>query len=152
MGQKYGGWVGGISLGFRSLMRRKQVDNDSVHVRKQQLAKELSALQLIAIGVGSTIGAGVYVLVGTVAREHSGPSLTISFLIAGIAAALSAFCYAELASRCPSAGSAYHYSYICVGVRPKSGNYSIITAGSNFTNRSKHMSKTEEESTPLFTK
>ncbi|XXG65335.1 hypothetical protein AAC387_Pa05g3060 [Persea americana] len=115
MGQKYGGWVGGISLGFRSLMRRKQVDNDSVHVRKQQLAKELSALQLIAIGVGSTIGAGVYVLVGTVARDHSGTSLTISFLIAGIAAALSAFCYAELASRCPSAGSAYHYSYICVG-------------------------------------
>ncbi|KAA8538915.1 hypothetical protein F0562_025607 [Nyssa sinensis] len=50
-----------------------------------------------------------------VAREHSGPALAISFLIAGIAAALSAFCYAELASRCPSAGSAYHYSYICVG-------------------------------------
>ena len=66
-------------------------------------------------GVGSTIGAGIYILVGTVAREHSGPALFISFLIAGIAAALSAFCYAELASRCPSAGSAYHYSYICVG-------------------------------------
>lgn len=66
-------------------------------------------------GVGSTIGAGVYILVGTVAREHSGPALAFSFLIAGIAAALSAFCYAELASRCPSAGSAYHYSYICVG-------------------------------------
>ncbi|KAJ6884106.1 cationic amino acid transporter 2 [Populus alba x Populus x berolinensis] len=68
-----------------------------------------------ATGVGSTIGAGIYILVGTVAREHSGPALFISFLIAGIAAALSAFCYAELASRCPSAGSAYHYSYICVG-------------------------------------
>lgn len=67
------------------------------------------------LGVGSTIGAGVYILVGTVAREHAGPALTLSFLIAGIAAALSAFCYAELASRCPSAGSAYHYSYICVG-------------------------------------
>lgn len=67
------------------------------------------------IGVGSTIGAGVYILVGTVAREHAGPALALSFLIAGIAAALSAFCYAELASRCPSAGSAYHYSYICVG-------------------------------------
>ncbi|KAA8516899.1 hypothetical protein F0562_017283 [Nyssa sinensis] len=66
-------------------------------------------------GVGSTIGAGVYILVGTVAREYTGPALTISFLIAGIAAALSAFCYAELACRCPSAGSAYHYSYICVG-------------------------------------
>lgn len=54
-------------------------------------------------------------MVGTVAREHSGPALTISFLIAGFAAGLSAFCYAELACRCPSAGSAYHYSYICLG-------------------------------------
>ncbi|XP_020082017.1 cationic amino acid transporter 2, vacuolar-like [Ananas comosus] len=99
-------------------MRRKQVDSDRVRAEAtshHQLAKELSIPQLVAIGVGSTIGAGVYVLVGTVAREHAGPALTISFLIAGIAAALSAFCYAELASRCPSAGSAYHYSYICVG-------------------------------------
>ncbi|KAK1409846.1 hypothetical protein QVD17_36375 [Tagetes erecta] len=106
------------SGGFRCLVRRKRVD--SIHSKSSdtghhQLAKELSVLHLIAIGVGSTIGAGVYILVGTVAREHSGPALAFSFLIAGIAAALSAFCYAELASRCPSAGSAYHYSYICVG-------------------------------------
>ncbi|XP_042512292.1 cationic amino acid transporter 2, vacuolar [Macadamia integrifolia] len=106
---------GGFLWGFRSLMRRKQVDSAHAKSKGHQLAKELSVIQLIAIGVGSTIGAGVYVLVGTVAREHSGPSLAISFLIAGIAAALSAFCYAELSSRCPSAGSAYHYSYICVG-------------------------------------
>ncbi|CAN6291888.1 unnamed protein product [Urochloa humidicola] len=106
------GWGGG----FRSLMRRKQVDSDRARAEGQpQLAKELNVPALVAIGVGSTVGAGVYVLVGTVAREHAGPALTISFLIAGIAAALSAFCYAELASRCPSAGSAYHYSYICVG-------------------------------------
>lgn len=112
---------GGVSKfgdGFKSLVRRKRVD--SIHSKSSdsghhQLAKELSVLHLIAIGVGSTIGAGVYILVGTVAREHSGPALAFSFLIAGIAAALSAFCYAELASRCPSAGSAYHYSYICVG-------------------------------------
>lgn len=76
---------------------------------------ELFCVDFFYKGVGSTIGAGVYVLVGTVAREKSGPALTISFLIAGIAAAFSALCYAELASRCPSAGSAYHYSYICVG-------------------------------------
>ncbi|EEF36673.1 cationic amino acid transporter 2, vacuolar [Ricinus communis] len=102
---------------IRSLVRRKQVDSihAKAHNSHHQLAKELSVPHLIAIGVGSTIGAGVYILVGTVAREHSGPALAISFLIAGIAAALSAFCYAELASRCPSAGSAYHYSYICVG-------------------------------------
>lgn len=66
-------------------------------------------------GIGATIGAGVYILVGPVAKEHTGPAIAISFLIAGIAAGLSAFCYAELACRCPSAGSAYHYSYICVG-------------------------------------
>ncbi|CAN1246211.1 Cationic amino acid transporter 3, mitochondrial [Linum grandiflorum] len=112
--QKDGGFLGGC---VRTLIRRKQVDSvdGNVHGGHQQLAKELSVLHLIAIGVGSTIGAGVYILVGTVAREHSGPALALSFLIAGFAAALSAFCYAELASRCPSAGSAYHYSYICVG-------------------------------------
>ncbi|KAL1548826.1 Carnitine O-acetyltransferase mitochondrial [Salvia divinorum] len=105
------------SGGFMSLVRRKQVDSDRAKTSSSHhhLAKALTIPHLIAIGVGSTIGAGVYILVGTVAREHSGPALTFSFLIAGIAAALSAFCYAELASRCPSAGSAYHYSYICVG-------------------------------------
>ncbi|CAG7861079.1 hypothetical protein IGI04_034215 [Brassica rapa subsp. trilocularis] len=108
---------GGHSWGcVRSLVRRKQVDSAANgHSHHQQLAKALTVSHLVAIGVGATIGAGVYILVGTVAREHSGPSLALSFLIAGIAAALSAFCYAELSSRCPSAGSAYHYSYICVG-------------------------------------
>ncbi|KAK3153785.1 hypothetical protein QOZ80_2BG0181090 [Eleusine coracana subsp. coracana] len=81
----------------------------------QHLAKTLSVPYLIAIGVGSTMGAGIYVLVGTVAREHTGPALTVSFLIAGVAAALSALCYAELSCRFPSAGSAYHYCYICIG-------------------------------------
>ncbi|KAJ9131860.1 hypothetical protein P3X46_034767 [Hevea brasiliensis] len=109
-GAAKGFWV------FTSFVRRKHVD--SVLMRRkpgQQLAKKLSAIDLIAIGVGATIGAGVYILVGTVAREQTGPALTISFFIAGIAAALSAFCYAELACRCPSAGSAYHYTYICIG-------------------------------------
>ncbi|KAL8129483.1 hypothetical protein V2J09_018638 [Rumex salicifolius] len=106
---------GRLSLGLRSLFRRKQVDSIYLKRDGHELAKRLVVPDLIAIGVGATIGAGVYILVGTVAREDSGPALTISFLIAGIAAALSAFCYAELACRCPSAGSAYHYSYICVG-------------------------------------
>lgn len=103
---------GGI---FGCLVRRKRVDAARQRLATQQLARKLSLFDLTAIGVGATIGAGVYILVGTVAREHTGPSLTISFFIGGIAAALSAFCYAELACRCPSAGSAYHYSYVCIG-------------------------------------
>lgn len=102
-----------------SLTRRKNVDlaplNHSQSHANPQLAKKLSAFDLVALGVGSTIGAGVYILIGTVAREQTGPGIVFSFLIGGIAAAISALCYAELACRCPSAGSAYHYSYLCVG-------------------------------------
>ncbi|WJX52847.1 Regulatory protein MIG1 [Trifolium repens] len=106
--------VKGGNGGFGSLIRRKQVD--SVHYRGHpQLARKLSAIDLVGIGVGATIGAGVYILIGTVAREQAGPALVLSLFIAGIAAALSALCYAELACRCPSAGSAYHYTYICIG-------------------------------------
>ncbi|KAL9247454.1 hypothetical protein vseg_020885 [Gypsophila vaccaria] len=104
--------------GFRGLIRRKHVDSDNLkvnHGHDQQLAKTLTVIDLVGIGVGTTIGAGVYILIGSVARDQTGPALAISFLIAGIAASLSAFCYAELSSRCPSAGSAYHYSYICIG-------------------------------------
>ncbi|KAJ7567084.1 hypothetical protein O6H91_02G131700 [Diphasiastrum complanatum] len=104
------------ALGFQKLIRRKHSNPQQQRGGKgPQLAKHLKVPQLVTIGVGSTIGAGVYVLIGTVARDRAGPSLSASFLIAGIAAALSAFCYAELASRCPSAGSAYHYAYTCVG-------------------------------------
>ncbi|CAK7341539.1 unnamed protein product [Dovyalis caffra] len=111
---------GNGGFNFRScVFRRKQVDSVLVTRHRgsqgQQLAKILSVVDIIAIGVGATIGAGVYILVGTVAREQTGPALAVSFLIAGIAAALSAFCYAELVCRCPSAGSAYHYTYICIG-------------------------------------
>ncbi|XP_042387713.1 cationic amino acid transporter 2, vacuolar-like isoform X1 [Zingiber officinale] len=103
---------GGAWAMFRHLTRRKQVDSNRERAGGgQQLANAWSVPQLVALG------AGVYVLVGTVARENAGPALTNSFLIAGIAAALSAFCYTELSSQCPSAGSAYHYSYIGVGER-----------------------------------
>ncbi|KAI7725788.1 hypothetical protein M8C21_013959, partial [Ambrosia artemisiifolia] len=107
-GECWSGFVG-------CLVRRKQVDPTVAKAEGFQLAKRLSVIDLIAIGVGATIGAGVYILVGTVAKEQTGPAITVSFLIAGIAAGLSALCYAELACRCPSAGSAYHYSYLCVG-------------------------------------
>ncbi|XP_024516097.1 cationic amino acid transporter 2, vacuolar [Selaginella moellendorffii] len=102
-------------VGFSTLTRRKHSNAQQHRKGSPQLVKHLKIWELLAVGIGATIGAGVYVLVGTVARDKAGPSLSASFLIAGVAAALSAFCYAELASRCPSAGSAYHYAYLCVG-------------------------------------
>ncbi|OEL25200.1 Cationic amino acid transporter 2, vacuolar, partial [Dichanthelium oligosanthes] len=130
--------MGGLSWpDLQCLVRRKPAAASSTGRAEaadggggQRLAKTLSIPHLAAIGVGSTIGAGIYVLVGTVAREHTGPGLTVSFLIAGVAAALSALCYAELSCRFPSAGSAYHYSYICIGESYFPNGVSGVLSGS----------------------
>ncbi|MGZ5417602.1 MAG: amino acid permease [Nocardioides sp.] len=80
-----------------------------------QLKKNLGALDLVVFGVGVIIGAGIFVLTGTVAASNSGPAIALSFVIAGIACALAALCYAEFASTVPVAGSAYTFSYATFG-------------------------------------
>lgn len=87
----------------------------TVGVGTSQLERHLSLFDLIAIGVGGTIGSGLFVLAGLVAHEYAGPATIISWCLSGFAACLSGCCYAELSGRIPLAGSAYAYAYVGMG-------------------------------------
>src|SRR6185436_9418537 len=77
---------------------------------KHGLKRSLGPLNLIAMGIGAIIGAGLFVLTGEVAAKFSGPAIAISFIIAAIIASFAALCYAEFASLIPIAGGAYTYA------------------------------------------
>lgn len=79
------------------------------------LKRVLTARSLTAIGLGATIGTGIFILTGTVAANHSGPALALALLIAAIGSAFAAICYAELAAMIPVSGSAYTYTYATLG-------------------------------------
>lgn len=80
-----------------------------------QLKRVLGARALTAIGLGSTIGGGIFILTGTVAAQHTGPALTLALLIAALGSAFAAICYAEFAAMIPVSGSAYTYAYATLG-------------------------------------
>src|SRR5689334_24802791 len=80
-----------------------------------RLRRVLGPLQLTSLGVGATIGTGIFVLTGVAANSKAGPALMLSFIVAGIVCVFAALCYAEFASMVPVAGSAYTYAYATLG-------------------------------------
>ena len=83
--------------------------------KEKGLKRILGPGNLIALGIGAIIGAGLFVRTAAAAAQNAGPSVTIAFIIAAIGCAFAGLCYAEFASMIPIAGSAYTYSYATMG-------------------------------------
>ena len=88
-----------------------EAQNDGEH----GLRRALGATNLVTLGIGAIIGAGIFVITGQAAAQFAGPAILISFVLAGIACGFAGLCYAEFASMIPIAGSAYTYSYATLG-------------------------------------
>lgn len=95
--------------------KRKSLEQISLTTQTTGLKRSLGSWQLTMIGVGSTIGAGIFVMTGTAAANFAGPAIILSFIIASIACLFTALSYGELASTMPTAGSAYSYAYNSLG-------------------------------------
>ncbi|ANB61554.1 amino acid permease [Anoxybacteroides amylolyticum] len=101
---------------MNAFFRKKSIDQlQREGVKNTGLNRVLGLWQLTAIGLGGIIGVGIFVLTGVAAAEHSGPAVVLSFIIAGLASAAAALCYAEFAGLIPVSGSAYTYSYAVLG-------------------------------------
>ena len=103
------------SRGLGRLFARKSVDQIHSEYEAGELKRTLGALNLVLLGIGCIIGAGIFVRTGSAAALHAGPAVILSFVIAGTICAFAGLCYAELASTLPVSGSAYTYSYATLG-------------------------------------
>jgi APA family basic amino acid/polyamine antiporter len=88
---------------------------EAYEVGENTLRRSLGPVNLITLGIGAIIGAGIFVLTGQAAALHAGPAVALSFVFAGITCAFAGLCYSEFASIIPIAGSAYTYGYATLG-------------------------------------
>lgn len=94
---------------------RKSLDAVRTDVETAGLRRSLGPIQLVLIGVGCIVGAGVYVMTGTASASYAGPAVILSFFVAALACGFTALCYAELASVLPVSGASYTYAYAALG-------------------------------------
>jgi len=99
----------------QQITRRKNLLTVHQDIEGKHPDKTLTAASLVTLGIGSVIGAGIFVLTGQAAAKYAGPALSLSFMVSAVACFFTGLCYAELASTIPIAGSAYSYVYVSCG-------------------------------------
>jgi APA family basic amino acid/polyamine antiporter len=103
-----------VNITEQMLRRRPVIGAPVAHGASDHLKRTIGTFQLTMFGVGATVGTGIFIILRD-AVPLAGPAVIISFIIAGVAAALAAICYAELASAVPVSGSTYSYAYTTMG-------------------------------------
>ena len=101
-----------------NLLAKKPLDmlrSEAAESGEHSLKRALGAVNLVALGIGAIIGAGIFVLTGAAAAQYAGPGVALSFILAGVGCGFAGLCYAEFASLIPIAGSAYTYGYATLG-------------------------------------
>src|SRR5271169_4523618 len=101
-----------------NLLKCKPLDilmKEASHEDEHSLKRALGPLNLITLGIGAIIGAGIFVLTGSAAAQYAGPAIVLSFILAGTGCVFAGLCYSEFASLIPIAGSAYTYGYATLG-------------------------------------
>ncbi len=98
---------------MQKLFHTKSIDD--MLASRHDLKRTLHAKDLVFLGIGAIIGAGIFVITGVAAAKYAGPAIMLSFVLAGIACGLAALCYSELTAMIPISGSAYSYAYATMG-------------------------------------
>ena len=104
---------------FKGLFKKKSVKQINLKVlQNNKLKKSLSLLQIVSLGIGVIVGAGIFVLTGIASSMHAGPAITLSFALSGVVCICAGLCYAEFASMLKTSGSSYSYTYVTFGRFP----------------------------------